>query len=234
MERRAFVLPAVAAIAFAAFWWTNHHATAHASTPAASWCIGAGPEYTLGRPYDELAPDTPFRLRVQCSEPRHVYVFSHSDTDGTLLLHPAPELKGGAPQPLAPDAAWLPGRANDKDLAWTTRRQVLPTTTYMVVAAAAPVAELEALLPKLRRWSNSAATDGSMQVVMPPGGEAALVGKPRTPLPDALLQRAANLSTTATLANGPLTHDALLPDVWIGSWRVKEKVEAAKPPAGGR
>ena len=232
MERRALVLPAVAAIAFAAFWWSNHHANASTAIPAASWCVGAGPDYTLARPYDELAPDTPFRLRVQSGEPRHVYVFSHSDTDGTLLLHPAPELKGGVAQPLAADAAWLPGRANDKDLAWTTRRQVLPTTTYIVVAAAAPVAELEALLPKLRRWSNSAATDGSMQVVMPPGGEAALAGKPSTPLPDPLLQRAANLSATATLANGPLTPDLLLADVWFGSWRIKEQV--ATTPAGGR
>ncbi|MBM3973270.1 MAG: hypothetical protein FJ301_04130 [Planctomycetes bacterium] len=242
MERRALLLPAVAALAFAAFWWSNHHASASAAIPAASWCVGAGPEYTLGRPADALAPETPFRLRVQCSEPRHVYVFSHSDTDGTLLLHPAPELQGGVAQPLAVDAAWLPGRANDKALAWTTRRssarglnaavnRAQPTTTFVVVAAAAKVAELEALLPNLRRWSNSAATDGSMQVVMPPGGETTLVGKPLTLLPDPLLQRAANLSATATLANGPLTPDAMLAGVWTGSWRVKEQVAA---PADGR
>lgn len=232
MERRALVLPAVAAVAFAAFWWSNHHGHGRPAIPAASWCIGAGPGYTLGRPLDELTPETPFRLRVQCSEPRHVYVFSHGDTDGTLLLHPAPELQGGVTQPLAAGAAWLPGRADDKDLAWTTRPHALPTTTYLVVAAAAPVAELEALLPRLRRWSNAVAPGGPMQVVMPAVGEAALVGKPRSPLPDALLQRAANLAATATMANGPLTPDALLADVWLGSWRVKER--AAATPTGGR
>ena len=230
MDRRAFVLPAFAALAAVAVWWSHRPHADDSPTPAASWCIGPGPSYELAQPYDELAPDTPFRLRVQCGEPRHVYVFSHSDTDGTLLLHPAPELKGGVAQPLPAGASWLPGRAADKDLLWTTRQQVLPLTTFVVVAASAPVAELEALLPKLRRWSNTARTDGSMQVVMPKEGEKSLVGGPRTPLPDPLLQRAANLSATATLVNGPLTPDSLLPGVWLGSWRTKEK--AAAP--GGR
>lgn len=230
MERRAFVLPVAAALAFAAFWWSQHAPAADSPTPAASWCVGPGPDYTLARPYDELPPETPFRLRVQCGEPRHVYVFSHSDTDGTLLLHPAPELKGDVAQPLPAGASWLPGRAADKDLLWTTRVQALPLTTYIVVAASAPVAELEALLPRLRRWSNTARTDGGMQVVMPKDGEKALAGGPRTPLPDPLLQRAANLSATAMLANGPLAPDVLLPNVWLGSWRAKEK--AAAP--GGR
>lgn len=212
MERRAFVLPAVAAIAFAAFWWSNQHASAVVTIPAASWCIGAGPGYTLGRPGDELAAGTPFRLRVQCDEPRHVYVFRHGDVDGTVLLHPVPGLPGSVDQPLPPPAAWLPGPSNGLDRVWATPADA---ATFVVVAAAGPVPEMEALLPKLRRAGSAATADA------PP---------PAAPLPSPLLQRAADLARTATMSNGPLTPDTALAGVWVGSWRVKPK--AAPPPAG--
>jgi hypothetical protein len=227
MERRAFVLPAVAAVAFAAFWWSNHRASAPTAIPAASWCLGAGPGYTLGRPGDELTAGTPFRLRVQCGEPRHVYVVRHGDVDGTVLLHPAPGLPAGSEQPLPPPAAWLPGTANGLDRVWTTPADA---ATFVVVAAAGPVAELEALLPKLRRAGGTAIADVPPPAAPPADGAAAVAGPPGAPPPSPLLQRAADLARTATMSNGPLTPDTVLGGVWVGSWRVKPK--AAPPPAG--
>jgi hypothetical protein len=227
MERRAFVLPAVAAIAFAAFWWSNQHASAVVTTPAASWCLGAGPGYALGRPGDELAAGTPFRLRVQCGEPRHVYVVRHGDVDGTVLLHPAPGLPAGIDQPLPPPAAWLPGTANDVGRVWATPADA---ATFVVVAAAGPVPELEALLPKLRRAGSAATADAAPPAAPPADGAAVVAGAPGAPLPSPLRQRAADLARTATMSNGPLTPDTVLAGVWVGSWRVKPK--AAPPPAG--
>jgi hypothetical protein len=227
MERRAFILPAVAAIAFAAFWWSNHRAGAPTAIPAASWCLGAGPGYTLGRPGDELAAGTPLRLRVQCGEPRHVYVVRHGEVDGTALLHPAPGLPGGVDQPMPPPAAWLPGPANGLDRVWATPADA---ATFVVVAAADPVAELEALLPKLRRARSAATADAPPPAAPPADGAAVVAGAPGAPLPSPLLQRAAELARTATMSNGPLTPDTVLAGVWVGSWRVKPK--AAPPPAG--
>lgn len=227
MERRAFILPAVAAIAFAAFWWSNHRAGAPTAIPAASWCLGAGPGYTLGRPGDELAAGTPLRLRVQCGEPRHVYVVRHGEVDGTALLHPAPGLPGGVDQPMPPPAAWLPGPANGLDRVWATPADA---ATFVVVAAADPVAELEALLPKLRRARSAATADAPPPAAPPADGAAVVAGAPGAPLPSPLLQRAAELARKATMSNGPLTPDTVLAGVWVGSWRVKPK--AAPPPAG--
>jgi len=227
MERRAFVLPAVAAVAFVAFWWSNHRAGAPSAIPAASWCLGAGPGYTLGRPGDELAAGTPFRLRVQCGEPRHVYVVRHGDVDGTALLHPVPGLPAGVDQPLPPPAAWLPGTANDVDRVWATPADA---ATFVVVAATDPVAELEALLPKLRRVRSAATTDAAPPATPPADGAAVVADAPGARLPSPLLQRAADLARTATMSNGPLTPDTQLAGVWVGSWRVKPK--AAPPPAG--
>jgi hypothetical protein len=227
MERRALVLPAVAAVAFAAFWWSNHRAGAPTAIPAASWCLGAGPGYTLGRPGDELAAGTPFRLRVQCGEPRHVYVVRHGDVDGTVLLHPAPGLPGGVDQPVPPPAAWLPGPSNDVDRVWATPADA---TTFVVVAAAGPVAELDVLLPKLRRARSAATADVPPPAAAPADGTAVVAGAPGGQLPSPLLQRAADLARTTTMSNGPLTPDTVLAGVWVGGWRVKPK--AAPPPAG--
>lgn len=145
MERRAFVLPIAAALAFAAFWWPQRDAPRPASAPAASWCLGPGPEYTLARPGDALAPGSPFRLRVQCDEACHVYVFRCTDEAAPERLHPAAEAPAPAPQPLPAGAHWLPGRAGERDLRWST-----PSTaaTFVVVAARAPVADFQALLAR--------------------------------------------------------------------------------------
>jgi hypothetical protein len=228
MNRR-FVLLAVVAIAAGAIWWTQKPTSI--VIPAVEWRVGAGTEYRQARNYDDVEPETGIRLWVRCDEPRHVYVFSHSTEDGTLLLFPSPAVKADVTQPLAAGSATLPGRRDDKELAWHSRRQILATTTFLVVAAREPIAELDALLPKLRRWTNTAMTDGSMQVTYPPEG-AERAGEPRKPLPDALLQRAADVSLTATVVNGPLQADAQRPGVWIGSWRIKEKAAAPKPNGG--
>lgn len=230
MNVRAVVVPLLAVGAAVAIWLSSSP-TGPSGVPAATWRIGTGTDVRQGRNYDELPAESPIRLSFHCDEARYVYVFSHSTEDGTLLLFPSPDLRGDVPNPVPAGGAVLPGSHDDKELAWTNRAQILATTTFIVVAAAGPVAELEALLPKLRRFSNTVLPDGSMQVTNP-RDPSLLIGKPREPLPSALLQRAADASLDETLVNGPLRADAANAHVWIGSWRVKERRDAAKPPAG--
>lgn len=229
MNRRTLLLPVCAALLAAAFWkFSPAPAGTPDATPAATWRIGDGATIKQGVNYDDLAAESPIRLAFACSEPRHVYVFSHSNTDGTILLFPSPDVKGDLTNPLPAGNSVLPGRFETKDLAWTTRTGVLPVTTFVVVAARAPIAELDALLPHLRRWTNSVLTDRSMGVTNPKGGD--VQGKPPQPLPSPLLQRASALADTATLVNGPLQPDQEFAGVWIGSWRVREKPAATPPP----
>jgi hypothetical protein len=218
MNVRIVLVPAVVALCAAGILF----ATRDDNVPAATWRTGTGADVKQGRNYDELAPETPVQLSFTCGRSRYVWVFSHSDTDGTLLLFPSPDVKSNRVQPLPPGQSTLPGKRDDKELAWTTRADVVPTTTFLVVAAAEPIPELQALMPKLRRWTNSALTSQAMSVTNPATGTE-LAGGPRQPLPEPLLQRAADLSLTATLINGPLTPDSQRANTWLGSWRVKEK-----------
>ncbi|MBL8754284.1 MAG: hypothetical protein JNK15_13360 [Planctomycetes bacterium] len=226
MNARLVLLPAIALLIGGIYWYSKQPPAFPTGDIAATWRTGRGTDVKQGRNWDELPPETPVRLSVHTPEPRFVYVFSHSDTDGTVVLFPSPELKTDLTQPLQAGQSVLPGTHAGKELAWTTRTQVLPSTTFLVVAAQKPVPELEALLPKLRRWTNSALPSGEMSLTNPKSGEPA--AGPRTPLPDPLLQRAADLSLTTELVNGPLTADPSHAGVWIGSWRVKEN--AATPP----
>lgn len=229
MNARAVLLPAVVVATAAALWFGQGPTVT--PVPAATWRIGAGTDFRQGRNYDDVPAESPIRLVFTCSEPRFVYVFSHSLEDGTILLYPSPGVRSDLTQPVAAGHQVLPGRRDGKELAWNSRRQVSITTAFVVVAARERIAELEALLPRLRRWSNTAMTDGSMQVTTPGAGAEVLAG-PRTPLPDPLLQRAADLSFTATVVNGPLQADAQRDGVWIGSWRIREPASAqpATPP----
>lgn len=218
MNKRMLLLPLAAGVAATAIWLTS----GRDGTPAATWRAGAGDAVRQARNYEELPAETPLRLSFVCGEPRHVYVFSHSAEDGTILLHPSPDVRTDLAQPLPAGRAVLPGRNGDRDLHWNTRAQVLATTVFLVVAAKEPLRELEALFPRLRRWTNTARTDGSMHVTLPRTGDQDLVGAPRQPLPHALLQRAADRTLAAVVVNGPLEPDAVLPGVWTGGIRIKE------------
>jgi hypothetical protein len=220
MNARLVVVPAVAVITALVLWLTREPAPAP-GIPAATWRIGSGADTKQARNYDELPPSSPVRLSFTCDEPRFVYVFSHSVQDGTLLLFPSPDVRSDLPQPLPAGNSVLPGKRDDKELAWNTRAEVQPTTTFLIVAAKEKQPELEALLPKLRRWTNTALTTGAMDVTKPPAGTEAVAG-PRTDLPDALLQRAAARSVNEVVVNGPLEPDPTRAGVWIGSIRVKE------------
>ena len=227
------MLPAIAVLAAAGFWWWRRPLDPIV-VPAVAWRVGtdAAGGFRQGINYDDVAPETAIRMQFRCDEPRHVYVFSHSLEDGTLLLFPSPQVKSDLANPIPAGAQVLPGKRDGKDLAWNSRRQVSATTTFLVVASTQPIAALDALLPRLRRWTNTALTDGSMQVMNPPDGERA--AGPRTALPEALLQRAAEVSFTAEVINGPLAPDPLLPDVWIGSWRIRETAAAPPEPPKNR
>ncbi len=226
MNARALLLPLLAAGAAAAFWLLNRSPD-QAGVPAATWRVGDGDGLRQARNYDELAPETPVRLSFSCDAERHVYVFSHSLTDGTLLLFPSPQLEPGPTNPLPAGRTVLPGGEGGADLAWTTRAEVQATTTFLVVAAASPVAELDALLPRLRRWTNTVLPDGSLQITNPPTGDE-VAGRPREDLPAALLRRAAERTLTETVVNGPLHADA--PGVWTGGFRAKEVGEPRPAP----
>mgnify|MGYP000853982567 CR=1 FL=1 len=218
MNPRIVVVPIIVGIAAGAVWF----AQGTKGTPAATWRVGTGDDMRHARNYDELAPESAVQLAFTCDEPRHVYVFSHSAEDGTVLLHPSPNVHTDATNPLAAGRVVLPGRNRDRDLAWNTRMQILATTTFLVVAAKEPLTDLEALFPRMRRWTNTARTDGSMHVTLPPTGEKDLIGAPRQELPHALLQRAADRCTVATIVNGPLEPDTVHPGVWTGGVKVKE------------
>jgi hypothetical protein len=128
----------------------------------------------------------------------------------------------------------LPGKHDGKELAWTTRSEILATTTYVIVAAAEPVPELEALLPRLRRWTSSVLTSAAMLVTLPGNLEPSdLAGAPRQGWPVPLLQTAADRFVTATVVNGPLEPVAERPGVWASAWRVKETPGTGKAREGG-
>ena len=220
MNARVFAMPLIAA-GIAVGIWLILPTKGASQVPAATWRIGTGTEYRHARNYEEVPAESPLRLSYSCTEPLHVYVFSHSEEDGTLLLSPSPDLKGSFPNPLPAGQSVLPGQVDDRELAWTTRAEILATTTYAIVAAEQPVAELEALLPHLRRWTNSVLPDKSMQVTNPPQG-IERKGSPRTGWPSALLKRTAERSLSETLVNGPLHPDVRMPNVWISSVRIKE------------
>lgn len=230
MNVRAIVVPLLAVGAAVAIWLSTSPPTP-SGVPAATWRIGKGSDVRQGRNYDELPAESPIRLSFHCDAPRYVYVFSHSTEDGTLLLFPSPDLRGDVPNPVPAGGTVLPGSHDGKELAWTNRAGILATTTFLVVAAETPVAELEALLPQLRRFSNTVLPDGSIQVTNP-RDSSQLTGRAGDPLPCPLLQRAAAVSLDETLINGPLHADPTNGQVWIGSWRVKEQRDGAAPPAG--
>lgn len=228
MDRRRLLVPAIALLVAGGLWWFGR-GDAQRTIPAATWRLGTGTDVKQGQNYDELPAETPVRLAFGCEEPRHVYVFSHSRQDGTVLLFPSEDLRSDLAQPLPAGRPVLPGKRDGRELAWTTRSQILPLTTFVAIASREPLPELDALLPRLRRWSTSVLADGSMQVTKPgttSGTE--VLGKPGEPLPSPLLQAAADAFASETLINGPMRPLAGHDGVWCTAWRVKEKPGSAK------
>lgn len=214
MNRRMLLLPVAAAAIGFALWRGNP-----ANAPACTWRTGTGTEVAQGTNFAKLAPEAPIRLSLHTDEPLHVYVWSHSAEDGTLLLFPAPKLQTDSKNPLPAGQSVLPGRFDGKDLAWTTRSGILATTTYVAFASKEPLPELDALAGKVRQWSNSVFADRSMQVTKPTEGQDVL-GKPLEGWAAPLLQRAADQLREQTDPNGPMQPLRDQPDVWISSWKV--------------
>ena len=225
MNARTVVLPLVALGVALVAWWQSTPA-GQGPTPAATWRVGPVADFAQARNYHELPAESPLRLSFSCGEPRYVYVFSNSAEDGTLLLFPSPDLDSDLANPLPPGRSVLPGARDGATLAWTTRAEIRATTCYCVVASVEPVQALEALLPRLRRWSNKVLPDGSMQVTNP-SGEVEVAGAPRSPWPAPVLARAAERAMAATEVNGPLLADERQPGVWSAAFRVRETRAAA-------
>lgn len=222
MNRRLILLPLFAIAAFVV-WKVYDRPGPSRGTPAVTWRAGGETEFAQGRNYLEVPWETTIRASLHCDEPRHVYVFSHSDEDGTLLLFPSTMLKTDRSNPLPPGQNVLPGQHDGKDLAWTTRSGIAGVTTFVVVAAEQPVPELSALLPKLRMWTNSSLPSGEPGVTNPSNGEPPLAGPHSREFPAPVLQRAAALSADSVNPNGPMQADPQLPGVWLASWRVVPK-----------
>ena len=225
MNARLVLIPvAAAAIAFAVWKFAPANAAdGPTPTPASTWRIGLGTEVTQGRNFHELAAESPIRLSFTCSEPRYVYVFSHSREDGTVLMFPSGDLKGGLANPLPAGNSVLPGVSGDKELAWTTRSGILAVTTMVAIASREKIQELEDILGKVRYWSNSVLTTGDMVVTKAKEGMEVL-GPPRSEkFPSPLLQRAAEIAITDDMPNGPMRPDTVLPGVWTTSWKVVEQ-----------
>jgi len=226
MNVRLLVYPVAAALLAAALWKFGSSTPA---VPACTWRIGAGTYITHGRNFDALPAETPMRLSFTCTEPRYVYVFSHSDEDGTLLLFPSPLVTGAPVNPLPAGNSVLPGTHEGRELAGTTRSGVLAATTFLAVASRDKVTELEELAAMVRLWSNSVFPDRSMQVTKPTGIDD-LLGKARSRLPSELLQRAAKVGIDEPDPNGPMAPDPVLDGVWLASWKVREQKSEPKDP----
>ncbi|MFK7738888.1 MAG: hypothetical protein AB8H80_01095 [Planctomycetota bacterium] len=226
MNPRVVLLPLLAAAVAVGTWWYVTPAT-EPGVPAATWRIGEGEDIQQATNWQQLPAGTPLRLSYYCTEARYLYVFSHSAEDGTLLLFPSPNIRAssGAPDapanPMPTGRTVLPGAGRDGELSWSTRHEIVTATTFVAVAAAEPIAELEALLPKLRRWSNTSMTDGTM-VVTNPGTDVEVIGKARQDWPHPLLQRAAQRGSAETIVNGPLKPDAELANVWTSALNLRE------------
>ena len=219
MHPRLVVLPfVVVAAAFAIWKWSN----IPEAVPACTWRTGTGTEVHQGINFDKLAPDSPLRLSVHCQTPAHLYVWSHSAEDGTVLMFPSTEVQSDLTNPLPAGQSVLPGKFDGKELAWTSRSGILATTTYVAFASNEKIPELEELLPKVRVWTNRVLGDRSMQVRNPSGGGEPL-GKPRTEWPIPLLQLAAAQLREQTEPNGPMQPLNGHPGVFVSSWKILEK-----------
>lgn len=226
MSRRRWARPLLLAAGItllASYWWQ----AAAPITPAATFRHGNGGELRAARNYEDLAGETPFLLDVYGAVGTHWYVLSHNVVDGTIVLWPSRDLRSDLAQPLAVERANLPGRIDGRELRWTTRSELRGTTTVLVLASATPIAELEAALPKLRRWTNSVLTDRTMLVTKPNVGEEPL-GPPLSgefPLP--MLRSAAQATITSDQPNGPLVPLAGHPGIWCTAWRFTERAGSA-------
>jgi hypothetical protein len=218
MHARLWLLPVVV-LGIAAALWQAQPQTEQA--PACAFRLGSGTAIRHAENFAKLAPETPFTLSLHLRAPHHVYVLSHSTVDGTLLLFPSPQLQSDQHNPLPAQQSVLPGRIDGKELAWTTRSGIEPTTTVLVLASREPIPELDTLLPKLRRWSNSVFPDRSMQVTLPAAGSEPL-GKPREDWPAPLLRNAAQQVAQRVDPNGPLEPLSGQPGVFVTSWRCVE------------
>lgn len=221
MNRR-FLLPVVITAIVAAIIWISTKATAR-GVPACTWRIGKDTDVRQGRMFDEVAPESPLSLSCWCDEARYFYVFSHSNEDGTLLLWPSPLLQSDQVQPLDAGSHVLPGRLGGNDQFWTSRTGIRAVTTYVAVAARERVDELEALMPKVRQWSNSVFPDHPLLVTQPKVGMDVAGPAGSTNFPAGVLARAASRDLGAALANGPMQPDSALPGVWTATWTCVEK-----------
>ncbi|MCA8974423.1 MAG: DUF4384 domain-containing protein [Planctomycetes bacterium] len=219
MRTRVFLLPALALVAGLYFWQST---ASDQTVPAATWRTGGGAEIKQGHNYDDLAPDSPIRLSLKCGAPSYLYVFSHSQEDGTLLLFPSPEIETDCGNPLPPGRTVLPGRREGQEIAWTSRSGIVGLTTFIAIASADPIPELEELAPRLRLWSNRVFPDHSMVVTKPREGEE-VAGGPRQPMPAELLRAAVESTRTQDNPNGPMQKAPGRPGIYVSTWRIRER-----------
>ena len=219
MRSRILILPLIAVVAALYFWWA---ASPAAPRLAATWRVGTGSEIEQGQNYDEFAAESPVRLSVVCDEPHHLYVFSYSDEDGTLLLFPSPDIESDCANPLPAGRTVLPGEHEGEELAWTTRSGIVGLTTFVAIASREPIPELETLGDRLRRWSTRVFPDGAMVVTKAASGED-FAGKPRTGMPHALLRAAAELANTQANPNGPMQRAEGWIGVYLSAWKIRER-----------
>lgn len=221
MRARRILVPALALVAAWVIWKYNPVSSAPAL--AGTWRTGLGADTAQGRQYAELPAETPFRFSFRASTPQHVYVFSVSAEDGTLLLFPAPGMRTDCKNPLPPGNTVLPGKDGDKELAWTTRSGIRALSTVIAITADAPIAELEELLPRLRHWSNTVFQDGVMNVTRP-ADASNLTGNAHEPPPSPLLQQLAAIQVLDDDApNGELKPIPGRLGASYCKWMVKER-----------
>jgi len=137
-------------------------------------------------------------------------------------MFPSPSITSDCDNPLPAGHTVLPGRREGEEVAWRTRPGIVGLTTYITIAAKAPVPELDELGPKLRRWTNTVFPDHSMGVMLPSSG-ADFAGKPRQELPLALLREAAALANVQVSPNGPMQLAQSGDEIYLSAWKVRER-----------
>lgn len=219
MRARLILVPALALVAAGVIW---KFAPPPAPALAGTWRLGLGADVKQPRQYDDVAPETPFRLSLTTTAPKHVYVFSLSAEDGTLLLFPAPGMRSDCANPLPAGNTVLPGKDGDKELAWNTRTGIVAVTTVLAIAADQPIAELDALLPRLRHWSNTVFQDGAMNVTQP-ADRTTIVGKAHEAAPSPLLKQLTEIAVVDDNPSGALLPVPGLLGAQYSKWIFRER-----------
>ncbi|MSR38359.1 MAG: hypothetical protein EXS02_05925 [Planctomycetes bacterium] len=195
-----------------------------ASGPVLTWQLGDSNTEHVAGTYQEVGVDEPLRLSVRSSEPLFVYVLSHDLQTGTIAWWPSPMLHTDLQNPLPAGTTTLPGKQNDVLRSFAAQPS-LAVTDWIVIASRTAIADLGAVMPRLRQASNTTFTNGTVVVSNPNDGKPP-IGLPKEAPPHPLLLIALAEPKLAN-PNAPM-----LPTKTAGIWTATLQIVAKKDAKG--